>query len=108
MLPYTIEEIQRRVTPVAEKYRLAAVWLFGSYARGEATAESDVDLLVDLSGANIHGLEYGGLYDDLEQALERKLDMVDLFALEEATDRRGLLRFRDAVRRERIMIYGAA
>ncbi len=37
MLPYTIEEIRRRVTPVAEKYRLAAVWLFGSYARGEAT-----------------------------------------------------------------------
>ena len=108
MLPYTIEEIRQRGTPVAEKYRLAAVWVFGSYARGKADADSDVDLLVDLRGADIHGLDYGGLYHDLEQALEQELDMVDLIALEEPTDRRGLLRFRDAVKRERIMIYGAA
>ena len=44
---YTIEEIRRRITPVAVRYRLKAVYLFGSYARGEATDESDIDLLID-------------------------------------------------------------
>lgn len=40
---YTIEEITERVRPVAEKYGLRSVYLFGSYARGDATEESDVD-----------------------------------------------------------------
>lgn len=44
---FTVEEIRRRITPVAVRYRLKAVYLFGSYARGEATDESDVDLLID-------------------------------------------------------------
>ena len=44
---YTVEEIRRRITPVAVRHRLKAVYLFGSYARGEATDESDIDLLID-------------------------------------------------------------
>lgn len=44
---YTVEEIRRRITPVAVRYRLKAVYLFGSYARGEVTDESDVELLID-------------------------------------------------------------
>lgn len=44
---YTVEEIRRCITPVAVRYRLKAVYLFGSYARGEATDESDIDLLID-------------------------------------------------------------
>ena len=38
---YTIEEIRRIITPIAKKYRLPAVYLFGSYARGDATETSD-------------------------------------------------------------------
>ena len=71
MLPYTIEEISARVAPVAKKYGLASVYLFGSYARGEADANSDVDLLVDVSGTEIDTLlKLGGLYNDLEEALK--------------------------------------
>ena len=54
MLPYSIDEISRRVAPVAKSYGLPAVYLFGSYARGEATPESDIDLLVDIAG-RFHG-----------------------------------------------------
>ena len=39
---YTIDEISSRIRPVAEKYHLKAVYLFGSYARGEARDDSDV------------------------------------------------------------------
>lgn len=44
---YTAEEIRRRITPVAVRYRLNGVYLFGPYARREATDESDVELLID-------------------------------------------------------------
>ena len=109
MLPYTIDEIKRRVTPVAEKYRLAAVYLFGSYARGDAAADSDVDLLVDISGSGISSLlQLGGLYSALEEALETAIDLVTLDSLDEPTDRRSQLHFRETVKQERKMIYAAA
>ncbi len=109
MLPYTIEEITRRVEPVAKKYKLAAVYLFGSYARGEATAESDVDLLVDTTGAGLDTLlKLGGLYSDLEDALEISIDLVTVDAMEQPTTRRSALHFREAVKQERKMIYAAA
>lgn len=77
---YTIDEIAERVRPVAEKYGIPRVYLFGSYARGDATEESDVDLLVDAE--NIRGLfMLGGLYDDLCIALEKELDMVTIESL---------------------------
>lgn len=44
---YTVEEIRRCITPIAVRYRLNGVYLFGPYARGEATDESDIDLLID-------------------------------------------------------------
>lgn len=41
---YSIEEIKRRVTPIAEKYKIPAIYLFGSYARGTVSSNSDIDL----------------------------------------------------------------
>ncbi len=40
---FTTEEIAKRIMPVAKKYHLPAVYLFGSYARGAAT--EDIPLL---------------------------------------------------------------
>lgn len=109
MLPYTVEEITARITPVAKKYGLPAVYLFGSYARGEADAGSDVDLLVDVSGTGIDTLlKLGGLYNDLEEALGVSIDLVTLDSMETPTDRRSQLRFRETVKKERRMIYAAA
>lgn len=53
---YTLDEIARRLRPVAEQYHLRAVYVFGSYARGEATEDSDIDLLVDTDRAGITSL----------------------------------------------------
>ena len=109
MLPYTVEEITARITPAAKKYGLPAVYLFGSYARGEADAGSDVDLLVDVSGRGIDTLlKLGGLYNDLEEALGVSIDLVTLDSMETPTDRRSQLRFRETVKKERRMIYAAA
>ena len=108
MLPYTTDEIRRRITPVAREYKLAAVYLFGSYARGEATAESDVDLLIDLTGSVIRGLNFVNLFQDLEDALGVSIDVVTVDSLQIPTTRRGQLHFREAVQRERRIIYAAA
>ena len=44
---YTIDEIKKIVTPLAQKYGMKRMYLFGSYARGEATPESDIDFRFD-------------------------------------------------------------
>ncbi len=70
--------------PVAEGYCLPAVYLFGSYARGTADDESDVDLLVDTTGTALKSLvTLGALYNDLEEALDKKIDLVTVSSLTE-------------------------
>ena len=44
---YTIEEIKEKVNPILV-HTILIVWVFGSYARSEATEESDVDFVQDL------------------------------------------------------------
>ena len=63
---YTLDEIKKRILPVIEKYDIPAMYLFGSYARGEATEESDLDFLVDTAGTNLTSLlALGALYKSL-------------------------------------------
>ena len=54
------------------------VWLFGSYARGEATADSDVDLLVQFDHSSPIGLfAYARMRRELEELLRCKVDLVE-------------------------------
>lgn len=74
----TIDEIQERIQPIAEKYKLKKVSLFGSYARGEATPDSDVDLYIIDSPDSYKGIPWGAfaIYTDLEDALNKKVDII--------------------------------
>ena len=106
---YTTEQISRIVEPIAKKYGLPAVYLFGSYARGTATEDSDIDLLVDTTGTALRTLmTLGGLYNDLEEAFEKPIDMVTVGAVTQETTRAGQLLFRENVMRERKQIYAVA
>ena len=54
-------------------------WLFGSYSRGEETAESDVDILVefDRTGKPVTLLTYARIWRELEERLGRTVDLVE-------------------------------
>ena len=51
-------------------------WLFGSYARGEETPDSDVDILVDLDYSKPVGLEFVQMQLDLQSLLQKPIDLV--------------------------------
>ncbi len=72
---YTIDQIRRIAAPIAAAYGVKSMRLFGSYARGEATEHSDVDLLID-RGSLRSGFALGGLYADLRDGLRKELDLV--------------------------------
>ena len=53
-------------------------WLFGSFARGEATPESDVDILVEFDHSSPIGLlAYARMWRELEERLGRQVDLVE-------------------------------
>ena len=74
---YTIEEIRAKAVPIAKKYGVKKLSLFGSYARGEADEKSDVDLIVDDGNSTkLRGFAWGGLYADIQDALGVELDIL--------------------------------
>lgn len=106
---YTVSEIESIIRPIAEKFGLKAVYLFGSYARNEATENSDIDLLVDTTGTQIRSLfSLGALYCELEDALQKKLDLITVSALEQPAQMQSDEVFRENVRRERVELYAVA
>lgn len=70
----SIPVIKERITPVCKKYPIRKVYLFGSYARGNATEKSDVDLRIEGDIKSFFML--GGIYSELEEALGTKLDLL--------------------------------
>ncbi|MDR1606134.1 MAG: nucleotidyltransferase domain-containing protein [Streptococcaceae bacterium] len=77
MTVLTIEEIKEKIIPVAKKYGIKEVYLFGSYARGEADEDSDVDLAFNYENSNVRGiLAQIRLKTELEQVLGLPVDLL--------------------------------
>ena len=56
---YTIDQIKEKIVPIAKQYDLSKIYLFGSYARGEADEKSDVDIALELEDDSIYFDVYG-------------------------------------------------
>lgn len=102
---YTIEELTQKITPIARKYDIPAVYIFGSYARNEADENSDVDVLIQRKGSKIIGWMIGALYEDLSESLGKGLDLVTTETLEQEETKRRTPWFVDNLLKERLLIY---
>ena len=86
-LDLTFPVIRKVVGRVCAGKPVRRMDLFGSFARGEGRAASDVDLLVDfIPGSGIGLLELGELHEDLVEALGRPVDLVSRKAVESSTN----------------------
>jgi len=71
-----IEQIKRKILPVLHRYGVTKVGLFGSCIRDEMEPESDIDILVEIE-KDISLLDFVGLKLEIEEALNRKVDLVE-------------------------------
>jgi len=70
-----LNEIKEKIIPIAQKYGLEAVYLFGSQARDEATENSDYDFYI--KRGNLRGMfQLSGLFLDMQKVLNQKVDIV--------------------------------
>lgn len=92
---YSINEIKDRIQPIAKAYGVDAMYLFGSYARGTAKSDSDLDFRIDKG--RVRGLSFARLYCDLEDALDKPIDLVTTNSLDDG--------FKNSIAEEEVLIY---
>lgn len=96
MVKYTIEELKDIINPIAQKYGIAKVYLFGSVARGDANENSDIDLRIDKG--SLKGLfALGGFYNELSEALGVEIDILTTNSLDKE--------FLDEIEDEEVLLY---
>lgn len=95
---HTVPEIQSIVSELAQKYGVQRIFLFGSYARGDVTSTSDIDLRIDKG--SIRGFELAGLLLDLEDALGVPVDLIPTGSLDD--------RFLASIQNDEVLLYEAS
>lgn len=96
---YSIEEIQTRISPIAMQYGVERVYLFGSYAKGCATEESDIDLRI--GKGMLRGLfALSGMRLEICDVLSKEVDLLTTNSLDE--------KFRNKIREDEVLIYERA
>jgi predicted nucleotidyltransferase len=71
----TISEIKNRIIPVLKEYGIKRASLFGSIVKGENTADSDIDILVEMPETATL-LELAALKIELEEILKKNVDIL--------------------------------
>ena len=71
---YSPQQIKSILRPVFKNHNIKKAVLFGSYAKGEARKNSDVDIMVD---SGLKGLSFFGLLEDVSVSLDKNIDMID-------------------------------
>ncbi len=101
----TTKQIKQTVSEYFKDKPVKKVYLFGSYARGEADENSDVDLLVDLDYEKRIGWQFFSWYIDLEKLFARKTDVVSNVSKPEHTSNWRLI---ERINKDKVLIYEKA
>lgn len=93
---YSIDELRRIIAPIASSHGVESVSLFGSYSKGNATADSDVDLKIEKG--RLHTLfQLSGFRLAVENALRLPVEMITSDASDPG--------FLEMLRKEEVLLY---
>lgn len=73
----SIADIQKIVKPLAQKYNISEVYIFGSYARSEATSGSDIDFLV-FGGKEFKPTNVFAFAEELRMIIKKEIDVFEI------------------------------
>lgn len=94
---FTIKAIENLVKPIAEKYKVEEIYLFGSYARGEANESSDLDFLV-YGGEDFKLTMIFSLAEELREVLKKNVDVFEINEINKDSD------FYNTIMKERLQV----
>ena len=93
----TLADIQRIVKPLAEKYHISEVYIFGSYARNEATSASDIDFLV-FGGEHFKLTAIFAFAEELRMQIQKEIDVFEIHEVNRDST------FYETIMRERVKV----
>lgn len=93
----SIKKIKEIISPILVANNVELCILFGSYAKGLATEKSDIDLLIK---TNLKGLSFYGLFDEIKEALHKKIDLLRI------EDLKGNTELLSEILKDGVRIYG--
>ena len=79
---YTLDEIKEKLYKIFVNHNVNKAAVFGSYGKNCAVAESDVDIYVE---SGLHGLAFIDLVEDIREALDKDVDVIDARHLDSGT-----------------------
>ena len=109
---YSIQEIKKMINKILKKYNIDKAYIFGSYARGEATESSDIDIMIK-KGNLTTLLELSKMAIEIEEKFKKNVDIVteesytdDIKHVQIPSIIRAKEIFYNEVCKERVLIYG--
>jgi len=100
---YSLDEIKKMLAKVASEYDVEKIYLFGSYARGEATGKSDIDLYIPKLPAKM-GIKFYGMYEYLKELTDKDIDIITDNSQFSNSEEQQLLF--ENLNRDKVKIYG--
>lgn len=94
---YTTQQIQTILFPIFRNHNVKKAILFGSYAKGVAEKNSDIDILVD---SGLKGLRFFGLLEDVVTGLQKNVDLIDVAQVEAGSE------VQKEIEKTGVVIYG--
>lgn len=73
----TLDEIRDALLPIFATWPIDSATLFGSYAKGSATEQSDVDIVIDSRGQLLN-MDFYGLLEEISERLGKKVDLFEV------------------------------
>ena len=95
---YTIDKLKKILASVLKNFDVKRAILFGSYAKNNPTAKSDIDLVVDSEGKLLN-IYFYGLLEDLIQKLQKDVDLFEISEIQKDS------RIYNDIQKEGIIIY---
>lgn len=93
----TIEMIKDVIAPIAAKYGVESIYVFGSYARGEATIDSDIDFLV-FGGKGFKLSMVYALAEEIREAFGKDVDVFEINEINVGSD------FYENIMKEKVLV----
>lgn len=72
-----LKSVIKKIIPILKKNNVVRAGIFGSYARGKQKKSSDIDILVEIKDKKMSLLGFAGMKVKLEDALGKKIDLVE-------------------------------
>lgn len=76
-----IKNIKLKIIKILNKYKVKRAGIFGSYSRGEQNKNSDIDIVIEIKDSRMSLMGFIKLIGLLEEALKRKVDLVEYSAI---------------------------